>query len=41
MPRKLPPRNSTWVQLTKDFVKEWPEVLQGVNFDSLPITYVK
>jgi outer membrane lipopolysaccharide assembly protein LptE/RlpB len=40
MPKKLPPRNSNWVQLTKDFVKEWPEVLEGVHFKNLPIKYL-
>ena len=42
MPRRVPRKPKyTWVTLTQDFVNEWPEVLQGVNFDSLPITYVK
>jgi len=40
MPRKLPPKNSSWVQLTKDFVKEWPEVLEGVHLKNLPIKYL-
>ena len=31
MPKKLP-KNSNWVQLTKDFVKEWPEVLEDLEF---------
>ena len=41
MPRKLPPKNKTWVQLTKDFVKEWPEVLEGLHFQNLPVKYLK
>ena len=43
MPRRVPKRKPkhTWVTLTQDFVKEWPEVLDGVNFTNLPIIYVK
>jgi len=40
MPRKQPPKNSTWVQLTKDFVKEWPEVLEGLHFKNMPVKYL-
>lgn len=40
MPKK-PPKNSTWVQLTKDFVKEWPEVLEGLHFQNMPVKYLK
>jgi len=40
MPRKLPPRSSSWVQLTKDFVKEWPEVLEGLHLKNMPIKYL-
>lgn len=40
MPKKRPPRNSNWVQLTKDFVKEWPEVLEGISFQNLPVKYL-
>ena len=40
MPKK-PPKNSTWVQLTKDFVKEWPEVLDGLHFQNMPVKYLK
>ncbi len=39
MPKK-PPKNSTWVQLTKDFVKEWPEVLEGLHFQNMPVRYL-
>ena len=40
MPRRVPKRKPkhTWVTLTQDFVKEWPEVLDGVNFTNLPTT---
>lgn len=41
MPRRQPPKNSTWVQLTKDFVKEWPEVLDGLQFQNMPVKYLK
>jgi len=40
MPKKLPPKNSSWVQLTKDFVKEWPEILEGLQFRNLPVKYL-
>ena len=41
MPRKQPPRNKTWIQLTKDFVSEWPEVLEGLQFQNMPVKYLK
>ena len=40
MPRKQPQRNKTWVQLTKDFVEEWPEVLEGMHFQNMPVKYL-
>ena len=40
MPKKQPPRNKTWVQLTQDFVKEWPEVLEGLQFQNMPVKYL-
>ena len=40
MPRKQPQRNKTWVQLTKDFVEEWPEVLEGLHFENMPVKYL-
>ena len=40
MPKKQPPKNSTWVQLTQDFVKEWPEVLEGLHFQNMPVKYL-
>jgi hypothetical protein len=40
MPKKHPPKNSTWVQLTKDFVEEWPEVLEGLHFQNMPVKYL-
>jgi homoserine trans-succinylase len=40
MPKRQPPKNSTWVQLTKDFVKEWPEVLEGLQFQNMPVRYL-
>ena len=41
MPKRQPPKNSTWVQLTKDFVKEWPEVLDGLHFQNMPVMYLQ
>ena len=41
MPRKLPRTKQTWVQLTSEFVKEWPEVLDGIKYSNMPIVYVK
>ena len=40
MPKRQPPRNKTWVQLTQDFVKEWPEVLDGLEFRNMPVKYL-
>ena len=40
MPKKQPPKNSNWVQLTKDFVKEWPEVSEGLQFQNMPVKYL-
>ena len=40
MPKRQPPRNKTWVQLTQDFVKEWPEVLDGLEFRNMPVRYL-
>jgi len=40
MPKRQPPKNSTWVQLTKDFVKEWPEVLEGIHLQNMPVKYL-
>jgi hypothetical protein len=41
-PKQPNPRNKgTWVQLTQEFVKEWPEVLDGLTFTNMPIRYVK
>jgi len=39
MPKRAP-KNRTWVQLTKDFVKEWPEVLDGLHFQNMPVKYL-
>ena len=41
MPKKQPPRNKTWVQLTRDFVEEWPEVLEGLHFQNMPVKYLQ
>ena len=41
MPKRQPPKNSNWVQLTKGFVKEWPEVLEGLHFQNLPVKYLE
>jgi len=40
MPKRQPPKNSTWIQLTKDFVSEWPEVLEGLQFQNMPVKYL-
>ena len=40
MPKRQPPKNSNWVQLTKGFVKEWPEVLEGMKFQNMPVSYL-
>ena len=41
MPRKLPKNRHTWVSLVRDFVKEWPEVLDGLRFTHMPVMYLK
>ena len=41
MPKRQPPKNKTWVQLTQDFVKEWPEVLDGLQFQNMPVKYLQ
>lgn len=35
------PKNKSWIQLTQDFVKEWPEILEGLSFTSMPLKYIK
>ncbi len=40
MPKRQPPKSNTWVQLTRDFVKEWPEVLDGLHFQNMPVKYL-
>ena len=40
MPKRQPPKNKTWVQLTQYFVKEWPEVLEGLQFQNMPVKYL-
>jgi|TARA_R110000796_G_scaffold15771_1_gene49999 hypothetical protein len=40
MPKKKPSKNSTWVQLTKNFVNEWPEILEGLHFQNMPVKYL-
>ena len=41
MPKKLPKNRKTWVSLARDFVKEWPEVLDGLSFTHMPVNYLK
>jgi len=41
MASKLPRAKQTWVQLTSEFVKEWPEVLEGISYSNMPIGYVR
>ena len=40
MAKKQRRRSKTWVQLTQDFVKEWPEVLEGLHFQNMPVKYL-
>ncbi len=35
------PKNRSWVSLTREFVKEWPEVLDGLHFTNMPVKYLK
>ena len=41
MPKKLPKNKNTWVSLAREFVKEWPEVLDGMSFTHMPVKYLK
>ena len=41
MPKRLPKSKNTWVSLVRDFVKEWPEVLDGLTFSHMPVKYLK
>ena len=34
-------KNKSWVALTREFVKEWPEVLDGIHFTNMPVKYLK
>ena len=36
-----PKSKQTWIQLTQEFVKEWPEILEGLTFTNMPIRYVR
>ena len=38
--RKLPRSNQNWVQLSSNFVKQWPEVLEGLELSRMPVHYV-
>lgn len=38
--RKKRPQKNSKIQFTKDFIKEWPEVLEGLSFSSLPMRYI-
>jgi hypothetical protein len=38
--KPAPKSNQTWVQLAKNFVAKWPEVLEGVELKQMPIDYV-
>lgn len=34
------PKNKKWTKTTEDFVKEWPDVLEGLSFKSFPIRFI-
>jgi len=34
------PKNKNWKQFTNDFIKEWPDVLEGLSFQTMPIQYI-
>jgi len=40
-PGQNPRKNKSWVQLSKHFVDQWPEVLQGMKLDNMPVKYLK
>jgi len=35
------PKSKSWIQLTQDFVKEWPEILEGLSFHTMPLKYIQ
>ena len=39
--RKLPRNKQSWIELSRDFVKQWPEVLEGMSLTNMPINYVE
>ena len=40
-PSPRPKKNSSWIQLSKHFVDQWPEVLKGMEFDNMPVRYIR
>tara|TARA_B100000424_G_C22864684_1_gene460601 strand:- start:310 stop:657 length:348 start_codon:yes stop_codon:yes gene_type:complete len=39
--RKLPRSKQSWIELSRNFVKQWPEVLEGMALTNMPIGYVE
>ena len=38
--RKQSRNRQSWVQLAKNFVDQWPEVLEGIELTNMPISYL-
>ena len=38
--KKKQPKNKNWAQLSQHFVKQWPEVLEGIELSKMPVDYV-
>lgn len=32
---------ANWLQSTQEFIKEWPEVFEGLSFSYMPVKYVE
>ena len=39
--RRLPRSKQSWIELSRNFVKQWPEVLEGMALTNMPIGYVE
>jgi len=38
--KKQPRSKQSWIELSRNFVKQWPEVLEGMKLSNMPIGYV-
>lgn len=38
--KKKQPKNKNWAQLSQHFVKQWPDVLEGIELSKMPVDYL-